>query len=357
MKKYRIYILVAALIVAAVLGTLLVQANDESDTGSNDITLNILETAGVPDITSLSFSVDVENVSDNADVSVIFSEELPENIIKESTYKDRQLNIYIAGTQELFQNGTDLNIGTIKVNNDKDGARKIKLELIDDSVKFINKFDEDILFPEEKVELLGELVDVPEEPAEVNKEVLDNKISEYSKLVESEYTQASWSDFKKVLEEAKQIQSDTTAKQQDVDDMIQKLEKAFAALVRISDSLEAAKSSLENKINELNKLLSSEYTDESWNALYSLMQQAQFMLDNGATQEEIEDILAKLNKAQGELVKEENLKPENTNPTKPDKEPASNTGDKSNVTLWVIVAVVALIGVVAALFITKKKDK
>lgn len=366
MKKYRIYILIAALIAAAVLGTLLVQANDKSDTGSNDITLNILETAGVPDITSLSFSVEVKNVSDNADVKVEFSDELDEldkrdevlgNIIRESTYKDKKLNIYIAGTQELFQNGTDLDIGTIVVDGDKDGAKKIKLELIDDSVRFINKFDQDILFQEEKVELLGDLVNESEEPADVNKKELNDLINEYSKLVKSEYTQESWIELEKVLEAAKQMQADTEAAQQDVDAMVQSLKKAFGALVRISSDLENAKGSLENKLTELNKLLSSEFTDESWNALYSLMQQAQLMLDNGATKEEIEDILTKLNKAQSELVKEEVSKPENTNPAKPDKGPASDTGDESNVMLWVILAGIALVGVIAALFLTKKKDK
>ena len=142
--------------------------------------------------------------------------------------------------------------------------------------------------------------------------------------------------------------------------MVERLKLAFKALVIISDSAEEAKASLENLLNELNKLLSSEYTAESWNNLYSLMQQAQLMIDNGATKEELEDMLTKLKAAQNGLVKEE----ESTTPTQTqtqtgasDKGTASKTGDESNTVLWIILAVAALAGAGIVLFLTKKKEK
>ncbi len=359
MKKYKIHILVVMLIVVAALGTLLVQANDKSETGNNDIILNILETARVSEITSLRFSVDVKNVSEQAQVSVDFNEELPEQAIKKYTYSNKKLNIYISGISELFKNNTDLNIGTVRVDNDTEGAKNVKIALIPESVEFVNALMDNIS-KEDKVELLGRLAEEPESPAEANKEVLDSLIKEYSELVKSEYTEESWNIFEGVRKEAELVLADKNADQQKVDEMVERLKLAFKALVIISDSAEEAKASLENLLNELNKLLSSEYTAESWNNLYSLMQQAQLMIDNGATKEELEDMLTKLKAAQNGLVKEE----ESTTPTQTqtqtgasDKGTASKTGDESNTVLWIILAVAALAGAGIVLFLTKKKEK
>ncbi len=358
MKKYKIHILVVMLIVVAALGTLLVQANDKSETGNNDIILNILETTGVSDINSLVFSVDVKNVSDQAQVSVDFNKELPEKAIKKYTYKDKKLNIYISGISGLFINGTDLNIGTVRVDNDKEGAKNIKVALISESVEFINGFMQPISFQDDEVELLGKIAEEPETPADVNKEALDALLKDYSELVKTEYTEESWNAFEGVRKEAELVLADKNADQQKVDEMTERLKLAFKALVRISDSAEEAKASLEKLLNELNKILSSEYTAESWNNLYHLMQQAQLMLDNGATKEELEDMLTKLKTAQNALVKEEeSTTPKPTQTGASDNGTASKTGDESNIVLWVIVAVAALAGAGIVLFLTKKKEK
>ncbi len=357
MKKYKIHILVVMLIVVAALGTLLVQANDKSETGNNDIILTILETTGVSDINSLVFSVDVKNVSDQAQVSVDFNKELPEKAIKKYTYKDKKLNIYISGISGLFINGTDLNIGTVRVDNDKEGAKNIKVALIPESVEFINGFMQPISFQDDEVELLGKIAEEPETPADVNKEALDALLKDYSELVKTEYTEESWNAFEGVRKEAELVLADKNADQQKVDEMTERLKLAFKALVRISDSAEEAKASLEKLLNELNKILSSEYTAESWNNLYHLMQQAQLMLDNGATKEELEDMLTKLKTAQNALVKEEeSTTPKPTQTGASDNGTASKTGDESNIVLWVIVAVAALAGAGIVLFLTKKKE-
>lgn len=360
MKKYKIHILVAMLIVVAALGTLLVQANDKSETGNNDIILNILETARVSDITSLTFSVDVKNVSEQAQVSVDFNKNLPDNAIKKWTYQDKKLNIYIAGISELFVNSTDLNVGTVRVDNDKEGAKNVKIALIPESVEFINELMDDISFQEDKVELTGKIAEEPEEPAEANKEALDSLMKEYSGLVKSEYTEESWKAFEEVRKEAEGVLADKNASQQKVDEMTKKLRDARDVLVPVSDSADSAKASLENLLKELNKILSSEYTAESWNKLYNFMQQAQLMLDNGATKEEMEDMLTKLKTAQNGLVKEEETTTEAPKPTQTDisdKGTASKTGDESNVTLWIVLAAAAVVGAGIVLFLTKKKEK
>ena len=358
MKKYKIHILVVMLIIVAALGTLLVQANDESEAGNNDIILNILETARVSEITSLRFSVDVKNVSEQAQVSVDFNSNLPDNMIKKYTYQNKKLNIYISGITELFGNNTDLNVGTVRVDNDKEGAKNVKIVLIPESVEFINGLMDNIEFKEDEVELLGKLAEEPESPAKVNKEALDSLMKEYSELVKSEYTEESWNIFEGVKKEAELVLADKNVDQQKVDEMVERLKLTFEALVRISASAEDAKASLENLLNELNKILSSEYTAESWNNLYNLMQQAQLMIDNGATKEELEDMLTKLKAAQSGLVKEEESttpKPTQTNAS--DKGIASKTGDESNTVVWIILAVVALVGAGIVLFLTKKKEK
>lgn len=359
MKKYKIHILVVMLIIVAALGTLLVQANDKSEAGGNDIILNISEKAERSNITSLTFSVDVKNVSDQAQVSVDFNKELPENAIKKCTYQDKKLNIYIAGISELFEEEvSELNIGTVRVANDTEGAKNIKIALIPDSVEFINILMSDISYQADDVELKGRITEEPEVPAEVDKTKLDSQIKNYNQLglVSSNYTEESWKNFEAARKEAEALLQNANASQAEVDAMLKKLEDAYNALVSISDSVEEAEAAVKNKLNELNKLLSSEYTDESWNNLYNYMQQAQLMLDNGATKEELEDILTKLNAAQQGLVKEEETttpKPAQTGAT----DTASKTGDESNVMLWIILAVVALAGAGVVMFLTKKKEK
>lgn len=359
MKKYKIHILVVMLIIVAALGTLLVQANDKSEPGGNDIILNISEKAERSEITSLTFSVIVKNVSDQAQVSVDFNEKLPENAIKKCTYQDKKLNIYIAGISELFEEEvSELNIGTVRVDNDTEGAKNIKIALIPDSVEFINILMSDISYQTDEVKLKGRITEEAEVPAEVDKTKLDSQIKNYGQLglVSSSYTEESWKNFEAVRKEAEDLLQNANASQAEVDAMLKKLEAAYNALVSISDSAEDAKAAVQNKLNELNKLLSSDYTDKSWNNLYNYMQQAQLMLDNGATKEELEDILTKLNAAQQGL-EEETTTPKPAQTGAVDKDTASKTGDESNVMLWVILAVVALAGAGVVMFLTKKKEK
>lgn len=356
MKKYRIHILVVMLIVAAAFCTL-VQAGDKAQTGNNDITLNFPDSPEVQEITSLKFCVEVRNVSDSAKVSVIFKDTLPENAIKKTTYQDSQLNVYIAGAGKLISDGNSLEVGTIQVENDVEGAGNVRISLIPDSVELINSLEDEIQFPDGEVELSGRIVEEPETPDAVNKEILDSLIKEYSGLTWDEYTQESWQSFEKARKEAEDLLANENADQQSVDELAEKLRAAYEGLVRISNSPEDARGSLENILNELNQLRSSEYTVESWNALYSLMQQAQILLDNGATQEEMDDLLAKLRAARNGLVKEQEMTETETQKTEinsSDKKAVSKTGDESHVTFWVILGVIAL-GAIAILAFTNKR--
>lgn len=356
MKKYRIHILVVMLIAAAAFCTL-VQAGDKAQTGSNDITLNFPDSPEVQEITSLKFSVEVGNVSDSAKVSVRFKDTLPENAIKKTTYQDNCLNIYIAGAEKLIPDGNSLEIGTVQVEKDVEGAGNVKISLIPDSVELINSLQDEIQFPEGEVNLSGGIVEEPETPDAVNKEALDSLIKECSGLIQDEYTEESWKNFEEIRKEAENLFANENADQQSVNEMTEKLRTAYEGLVRISNSPEDARSSLENMLNELNQLRSSEYTVESWNALYDLMQQAQILLDNGSSQEELDDLLAKLRAARNRLVQEEVMTETETQKTEinsSDEKAASRTGDESHIAFWVILGVIAL-GAIGILAFTNKR--
>lgn len=88
-------------------------------------------------INTIKFSLKVK-ADENSDVSFEFEDISSAKITEYRYHEDENwLNIYISGTQPLF-NGTDsLVVGTVKVKDDSGKDIKVKINAVEGSVKFV----------------------------------------------------------------------------------------------------------------------------------------------------------------------------------------------------------------------------
>lgn len=334
--------------------------------------------------TSLKFSAEVKNVSENAKVSVDFGKSIPEKTVKKTTYKDGVLTVYLAGGEDLFQDNT-LEIGEITVKNDENSGKNLYVELLPDTIEMVNSgyaVVEDIDAVREEIKLTGSGAEAPEEekpdPEKPDREALEELLKTLNNLNPQDYTQESWNAMAALLEQAEELLKSGTASQEQIDNMLQQLKIAKENLqpgIPSSGDKEQAKQNLQTLMDELNHLLSSEYTAESWNELYALMKEANNLLENGASKAEYDAMTAKLIEAKSKLVKAEgengqggqggSISGEEVNTQKPQKpqNPIKDTiqgvltGDNTPVITLALVGILSLAVILGILFSKKRKKK
>lgn len=345
--------------------------------------------------TSLKFSAEVKNVSENAKVSVDFGNSIPEKTVKKTTYKDGILTVYLAGGEELFPDNT-LEIGEITVKNDENNGKNLYVELMPETVEIVNSgytVVEDIDAEREEIKLTGSGTEAPEAekpdpgdpdpetPQELDTTKLNALLEELKGMDPQIYTQESWNTVAALIEQAEELLKSGTASQEQIDDMLNRLKAAKENLqpgTLPSPDSGQAKQNLQTLMDELNNLLSSEYTAESWNELYTLMKEANSLLENGASKAEYDAMTAKLIEAKSKLVKAEpdpsptpNPKPtpgggaisgEEVNSQKP-QNPIKDTiqgvltGDNTPVVALALVGILSLAVILGILFSKKMKKK
>lgn len=345
--------------------------------------------------TSLKFSAEVKNVSENAKVSVDFGNSIPEKTVKKTTYKDGILTVYLAGGEELFPDNT-LEIGEITVKNDENNGKNLYVELMPETVEIVNSgytVVEDIDAEREEIKLTGSGTEAPEAekpdpgdpdpetPQELDTTKLNALLEELKGMDPQIYTQESWNTVAALIEQAEELLKSGTASQEQIDDMLNRLKAAKENLqpgTLPSPDPGQAKQNLQTLMDELNNLLSSEYTAESWNELYTLMKEANSLLENGASKAEYDAMTAKLIEAKSKLVKAEpdpsptpNPKPtpgggaisgEEVNSQKP-QNPIKDTiqgvltGDNTPVVALALVGILSLAVILGILFSKKMKKK
>ena len=343
--------------------------------------------------TSLKFSAEVKNVSENAKVSVDFGNSIPEKTVKKTTYKDGILTVYLAGGEELFPDNT-LEIGEITVKNDENNGKNLYVELMPETVEIVNSgytVVEDIDAEREEIKLTGSGTEAPEAekpdpgdpdpetPQELDTTKLNALLEELKGMDPQIYTQESWNTVAALIEQAEELLKSGTASQEQIDDMLNRLKAAKENLqpgTLPSPDPGQAKQNLQTLMDELNNLLSSEYTAESWNELYTLMKEANSLLENGASKAEYDAMTAKLIEAKSKLVKAEpdpsptpNPKPtpgggaisgEEVNSQKP-QNPIKDTiqgvltGDNTPVVALALVGILSLAVILGILFSKKMK--
>lgn len=345
--------------------------------------------------TSLKFSAEVKNVSENAKVSVDFGNSIPEKTVKKTTYKDGILTVYLAGGEELFPDNT-LEIGEITVKNDENNGKNLYVELMPETVEIVNSgytVVEDIDAEREEIKLTGSGTEAPEAekpdpgdpdpetPQELDTTKLNALLEELKGMDPQIYTQESWNTVAALIEQAEELLKSGTASQEQIDDMLNRLKAAKENLqpgTLPSPDPGQAKQNPQTLMDELNNLLSSEYTAESWNELYTLMKEANSLLENGASKAEYDAMTAKLIEAKSKLVKAEpdpsptpNPKPtpgggaisgEEVNSQKP-QNPIKDTiqgvltGDNTPVVALALVGILSLAVILGILFSKKMKKK
>ena len=131
------------------------------------------------------------------------------------------------------------------------------------------------------------------------KSELQDLIVQAEGLDENKFTVESWQTLVNALQEAKEVNDNENAMQEEVDEAIKNLQ---AAIDNLEEVKEVDKSLLEAMINKVLGLDGSRYTDKTWNDLIPVLQEAQEVLANeSASQEEVDNAYNALVKAYLEL--------------------------------------------------------
>lgn len=139
----------------------------------------------------------------------------------------------------------------------------------------------------------------------VDKSELDENIAAAEQKENTGYTTSSWADFQEALNDAKTITVDREATQQDIDDALQALIDADAALTQIGDK--EALNTLISEIEEEN-LVEEKYTTTSWNALQDALAAAKEVKDSDdVDQDDVDQAKTDLQEARTNLTERAEL--------------------------------------------------
>ncbi|MBD5502325.1 MAG: hypothetical protein HDR09_00820 [Lachnospiraceae bacterium] len=130
------------------------------------------------------------------------------------------------------------------------------------------------------------------------KDDLDAAIKKY-KEDKDKYTEDSWNDFEKVLDEAEKVNKDENATQDEIEKALEDLEDAAKDLVK-----KPTKENLQEIIDKYkDKYDEDDYTDDSWKDFKDALDEADKVAGkDNPTEDEIEDALKKLEDAVDNLV-------------------------------------------------------
>ena len=196
------------------------------------------------------------------------------------------------------------------------------------------------------------LVDAPV----VNTDALDEAIAKANALTEEEVNKAIKKNvevFNKALADAKAVLAKDEPTQEEIDAAVKTLNEALDGLKVIRGNPEAFNSALE----AASKKDESKYTAESWTSLMAVVEEVKAIDLENATQKEIDEAAAKLNKAVDALEEKVVIEPE-----KPTEKPATKPEDKKDDTVktgdsTMILGMVALMAVSAIVYISLKRKK
>ena len=205
------------------------------------------------------------------------------------------------------------------------------------------------------------LVDAPV----INTDALVEAIGKADALTEEEVNKAIKKNvevFNKALENAKAVLA-KDASQEEVNEAAKALNDALDGLKVLRGNPEALNAALE----VVSKKDESKYTAESWAALMAVVEEVKAIDLDNATQKEIDEAVAKLNKAVDALEEKVVIEPEKpTDPEKPSEKPTEKPTikpeDKKDDTVktgdsTMIAGVFALMAVSAIVYISLKRKK
>ena len=162
---------------------------------------------------------------------------------------------------------------------------------------------EDGVLPEEENLTVDTITIVVEEtPVALDYSKLEALIASVDELAEDEYTTESWAAMLDVLADAEALIGNAKT-QDEIDDMVDALQAAIDALVKRAPVVELDSSQLVALIEDAKNLVEDEYTEDSWKAMADVLADAEALVGNAKTQDEIDDMVDALQAAIDALVK------------------------------------------------------
>ena len=165
----------------------------------------------------------------------------------------------------------------------------------------------------------------------VNKAELEETVTKAEAISEDTLNKAvkkARDAFAKALEEAKAVVENKDASQEEVNEAAKKLEEAIKGL----DVLKGDTTVLDAKLAEIEKLDEDKYTTESWAALMAKVEETKGLDRENATQEDVDQVVAELEKAVKALEEKVVIDPDQpvgpTDPEKPTEKPTEKPAEK-----------------------------
>ena len=125
-----------------------------------------------------------------------------------------------------------------------------------------------------------------------DKDELETLINSTNELVEGNYTSESWQTLTDALEAANAVMNNVNAMQDEVDEAYDNLQAAINGLEEVKA---VDKTLLEGLVNHILGLDKDKYVEETWDAMVSVLQEAQEVLaDEKATQKEVDETYLEL---------------------------------------------------------------
>lgn len=266
MKKYILRMIMAVFIFIAMLPLQVQAADDEVpqklQAGDSVLIEAELSQAYGERISSLQLSIEVTTQDGSpADAGVLEKVELlsfsPDaevtskaKIWDKRYHKDTGiLDIYISGTEPIFQADDKLTVGMVTA---LDGNTEMYIRVVNDSFKVV-KGDvlETVTEEQGAVRIIGK--DTPVNPTEpqdpespqnpqtpevpvIDKSRLQSALEIAAGLTESDYTAESFSGLKKVMEEGKAVANDMAATPEEVEQLADEIFNAIGALVPVAQT-------------------------------------------------------------------------------------------------------------------------
>ena len=132
----------------------------------------------------------------------------------------------------------------------------------------------------------------------IDKSELENLINSANELIKEKYTEDSWSNLEAILQEANKVFVDENAIQDEVNEMVDKLQQAISEL----EEKKIDKSVLQGLVDKRKETDSSKYIPSTWIQFENALKAANSILINeSSTQEEVESSYNTLLKAYLEL--------------------------------------------------------
>ena len=185
-----------------------------------------------------------------------------------------------------------------------------------------------------------------------DKTALKAFIDKVSGLEADKYTKDTWAAFEKELNEANVVYKDENAMQEEVNTAYSELVTVFLNLRLIPD-----KSLLEDLINQVEGLNLASYSKATVQIVNDALENAKNVLANkNATQREVDNAKATLEKAINSLEANVNTPADNTVSTpvnNGDTTVSVKTGDESSVGMFVTISLLTVAGYIV---LTRKED-